>query len=346
MMTKQQRPMGELTNLTARRPTWRHWSPWVIGIVALLACFGLQSQLYASQERVVAAVFMYVVLAQSWNLIGGYAGYATFGQVVFFGVGGYSTAVLMSHLHLSFWLALIASGVIAALFGAVIGLPLLRLKGHYFAVAALGVAEAVREVVNNLHGLTGGGSGITVPTFGADAPTPYLQNDGFYVLFLVLAAFAVLVVGLISRNKFGFALRAINQDEDAAASMGINTTRVKVLTFALSGLLAGLAGSAAAFQIVTVYPGPTFDVQITVLMVVMVIIGGSGTVVGPVLGAIGLQFLSEWLRQNYPNYHTLILGAIIVIAVILLPEGLVSYLRRGIKTRDFSLLANIRRYRL
>jgi branched-chain amino acid transport system permease protein len=324
----------------------RRYLPWLIGVLVLVGGFALQTQLYTSQERIVTGVLMFVVLAQSWNLIGGYTGYATFGQVVFFGVGGYGTGVLMSQLHVSFWWSLIASGAIAAAFGALIGLPLLRLKGHYFAVAALGVAEGVREVVTNIPAVTGGGGGLTVPTFGSDAPTAYLGNDGFYVLFLLLAAFTVLVVGVLARSRFGFALRAINQDEDAAASMGINTTRTKVLVFALSGFLAGLAGSAYAFQIVTIYPGPLFDVQITVLMVVMVVLGGSGTVVGPILGAVGLQFLSEWLRTNYTTYHTFILGAIIVIAVVLFPAGLVTYVRRGFKSGDWSLTESVRRYRL
>ncbi len=113
---------------------------------------------------------------------------------------------------------------------------------------------------------------------------------------------------LISRNKIGYALRAIHQDKDAAAAVGINTTRVKVLTFALSGLLTGLVGATYAFQQVTIYPERLFDVEITVLMVIMVVIGGSGTVLGPLLGAVILQFLSEWLRQNYTTIHTFCSG--------------------------------------
>jgi branched-chain amino acid transport system permease protein len=332
-----------LSSRLAARPAWL---PWVVGVLVLTAGFGLQTQLYTDQERVATAVLMFVVLAQSWNLIGGYTGYASFGQVAFFGLGGYATGVLMWQLRLPFWWALPASGLLAAGFGALMGLPLLRLKGHYFAIAALGVAEGTREVITNLTSVTGGGGGLTVPTFGADAPTAYLGNDGFYVLFLLLAALAVLTVALVARSRFGFGLRAINQDEDAAAAMGVPTTRVKVTVFALSGLLAGFAGSAYAFQAVNIYPGPMFDVQITVLMVVMVVLGGSGTVLGPVLGAVGLQLLSEWLRANYTTYHTFILGTIIVIAVVLFPSGLLTYVRDGLRTGQWSLLTSIRRYRL
>jgi len=329
-----------------RSPQARRLFPWVLGAVGLLAALGLQGQLFSGQERTVSTIFMFVALAQAWNLIGGFAGYASFGQVVFFGVGGYVTAVAISHWHFSFWVALLLSGVVAALFATLIGIPLLRLKGHYFAVATLGVAEGMREIVTNLPDLTGGGAGITVPTVGNNATTAYLGNDGFYLLFLALAAVSVLVGGLVARNKFGYALRAINQDEDAAAAMGINTTRMKVLAFALSGFITGLVGASYAFQQVTIFPQRLFDVDITVLMIIMVVIGGSGTVLGPLLGAVALQFLSEFLRQNFTDLHTFILGGIIVVAVILLPQGAVNYVREARRTKEFSLLANVRRYRL
>ncbi len=225
-------------------------------------------------------------------------------------------------------------------------MPLLRLRGHYFAIATLGVAEGVREVIINVPALTGGGGGITIPTVGSAASTAYLGNDGFYLLFLVLAVMAVATGALVSRNKMGYALRAIHQDEDAAAAVGINTTRIKVLTFALSGLLTGLVGATYAFQQVTIYPERLFDVGITVLMVVMVVIGGSGTVLGPLVGAVILQFLSEWLRQNYTTVHSLLLGAMIILAVILLPQGLVNYVREARRSGEWSILANVRRYRL
>ena len=329
-----------------RRAQARRLLPWAMGLLALLGALVFQGQLYSGQERTVATIFMFVALAQAWNLIGGFAGYASFGQVVFFGVGGYFTAVAISHWHFSFWVSLLLSGVVAALFATLIGIPLLRLKGHYFAVATLGVAEGMREVVNNLPNLTGGGAGITVPTVGGNATTAYLGNDGFYLLFLALAAVSVLVGALVARNKFGYALRAINQDEDAAAAMGINTTRAKVLAFALSGFITGLVGASYAFQQVTIFPERLFDVDITVLMIIMVVIGGSGTVLGPLLGAVVLQFVSEFLRQSFPDLHIFILGTIIVLAVILLPQGAVNYVREARHTRQFSLLANVRKYRL
>lgn len=316
------------------------------GAAIVVALLVLEGQLYAGQERTVAAVFMFVALAQAWNIIGGFAGYACFGQVAFFGLGGYATAALMAHAHWSFWAALPVSALIAGGYGALLGLPLLRLKGHYFAVATLGVAEGTREVVTNLPRLTGGGAGITIPTVGQDAPTAYLGNDGFYLLFLAIAVLAVVAVAALARSRFGYVLRAINQDEDAAAAMGINTTRAKVLALAASAALTGLVGSAYAFQQVTIFPARLFDVEITVLIIIMVVLGGSGTVIGPVVGAVSLQFVSEFLRQHYTGAHTFILGIVIVVAVLLIPQGAANVVGDARRTGRVSFLDNVRAYRL
>jgi branched-chain amino acid transport system permease protein len=302
--------------------------------------------LLSSEQRTLAGVFMFVALAQGWNLIGGFAGYPSFGNVVFFGLGGYTTAILMAKSGVPFWVALPISAVVGVVFAVLVGLPVLRLRGHYFAIATLGVAEGMREVVVNLDGLTGGNSGITVPAVGAEAVTSYPGNTGFYFYFLGLALLATAVVWQVSRSRFGYGLRAIAQDEEAAAAAGINTTRLKVAAFALAGLLTALAGSIYAFQQVTIYPARLFSVDITVLMVVMAVIGGSGTVIGPVIGAVALQFLSEWLRTHYTDLHTFIFGGIIVVAVVLLPMGIVSFTRESIAQRRISLLDTVRAYRL
>src|SRR5947207_7445326 len=131
---------------------------------ALLFGIALQTQLYAGQERTASTVLMFVSLAMAWNLIGGFAGYACFGQVGFFGLGGYTTAILMAQAHLSFWVSLPLAAAVAAAFAVAIGIPLLRLKGHYFAVATLGVAEGLRELLTNTPRVTGGGAGSTLPT--------------------------------------------------------------------------------------------------------------------------------------------------------------------------------------
>lgn len=296
--------------------------------------------------RILGSVLMFVALAQGWNIIGGFAGYASFGNVVFFGVGGYTVAVLMTNLRWPFWPALLVAVAVAAAWAVLVGLPVLRLRGHYFAIATLGVAEGTREIVINLPGVTGGGAGITIPAVGSLATTDYPGNIGFYYMFLALAVVATLVVWMIARSRFGYALRAIHQDEDAAAAAGINTTRAKTFAFVAAAGLTAIAGGIFAFQQVTVYPQRMFSVEITVLMVVMAVIGGAGTVAGPVVGAVALQFLSEYLRQGFLEYHTLIFGAIVVLAVLFLPQGLVSFAREGWRTKRISFRENLRRYSL
>lgn len=335
--------IARLRGRSIARSPWLGWGT-SAGVLVLLAL--LPSQLYGGQQRLLAGVLMFVALAQAWNVIGGFAGYASFGNVVFFGLGGYTTAVLMVKAGWGFWLALPVAGLVGVGFAILVGIPVVRLRGHYFAIATLGVAEGMREVVVNLPHLTGGGAGITMPAVGPEATTSYLGNYGFYQAFLALAALSTLAVWAMARSRFGYALRAIHQNEDGAAAMGINTTRTKVGAFALSGLLTALAGAIYAFQQVTIYPDRLFDVSITVLMVVMAVFGGSGTVFGPVLGAVSLQFLSEWLRTHYTEAHTFIFGAIIVVAIVFLPQGVVSFSRDAWKRRRVSLLETVRTYRL
>jgi branched-chain amino acid transport system permease protein len=323
------------------------WLPWAAAVVVLALLALAPSQiLLDSEQRTLGTVFMFVVLAQGWNLIGGFAGYPSFGNVVFFGLGGYATAVLMAKSHADFWITVPVAAAVGLGFAVLMGIPILRLKGHYFAIATLGVAEGMREVVINTGGLTGGNQGLTIPAVGAKATTSYPGNTAFYFYFLALAVITMLAVWAVARGRFGYALRAISQDEDAAAAAGINTTRAKIAAFALAGMLTAVAGSIYAFQQVTIYPDRLFSVDITVLMVVMAVIGGAGTVVGPLIGAVALQYLSEYLRDHATDYHTLIFGAIIVAAVLVLPMGVVNFARDAWARRRFALFESVRQYRL
>jgi branched-chain amino acid transport system permease protein len=296
--------------------------------------------------RTLAGVFMFAVLASAWNIIGGFAGYASFGNVVFFGLGGYTVAALMVHAGWSFWPALPVAVAVGAVYAALVGLPVLRLRGHYFAIATLGVAEGTREVVLNLSRLTGGGAGITLPVLGSRARTPYPGNTTFYYLFLAALAVAVAFSFAVARSRFGYGLRAIHDDEQGAAATGINTTRLKLAAFALSGALTALAGALFAFQQVTIYPERLFSVEITVLMVAMAVIGGVGTVAGPVIGAVGLQLLAEYLRQHYLNLHLIVFGVLLTAVVVTMPEGVTSSAARAWRERRLGLLDTVRRYRV
>jgi branched-chain amino acid transport system permease protein len=319
---------------------------WLAGIAAFAGMIGLQQLIDPGTQRLLTAVFLFVALAQGWNIIGGYTGYASFGQVAFFGLGAYTVAVLMNNYHVSFWAALPVAMVVGVVFAVAIGLPLLRLRGHYFAIATLGAAEGSREVINNMTPVTGGGLGITIPTFGAQAPTAYFGKPGFYLAFLVVAAASVVIAAVLSRSRFGYSMVAVHQDEDAAAGVGINTTKVKVVAFAVSAAIVACAGGLYAFQQIEFYPTDVFDANFTVLMVIMVVIGGSGTVLGPLVGAVGLELLAQFLRENFDKFNQLIFGAIIVVVVVFFPQGVVNFIRDAWKTRHLSILDNVRRYRL
>jgi branched-chain amino acid transport system permease protein len=334
--------LGEWVRSRSLANSW----PALAGAAAFVAMLVVQQFIEPGTQRLLTTVFMFVALAQAWNIIGGYTGYASFGQVVFFGLGAYTVAVLMANYHLSFWIALPFAILGGVIFAVLIGVPLLRLRGHYFAIATLGAAEGLREVVNNLTPITGGGGGITIPTFGDQAPTPYFGKPGFYLAFLVLAAVSVAVTALLARSRFGYAMVGLHEDEDAAGAVGINTTRVKVVAFGFSAAIVAAAGAFYAFQQIEFYPTDVFDATFTVLMVIMVVIGGSGTVVGPLVGAIGLELLSQFLRINLGILNQLIFGAIIVLVVVFFPQGVVIFIRDAWRARQFSLLDNIRRYRL
>ena len=324
----------------------RSWLKTAAGVVVVAYLLAAPVFFYESFLRTLGGVLMFATMALAWNIIGGFAGYANFGNVVFFGLGGYTVAVLMAKAGWSFWPSMVVAGAVAVVFAILLGLPILRLRGHYFAIATLGVAEGMREIVTNMPSITGGGAGITIPAVGGEATTSYPGNTGFFYYFLVLTMVALCVEWAVAKSRFGYSLRAIHQDEDAAAAVGINTTRAKVAAFAICGLLTSFAGAIYAFQQVTIYPARLFSVEITVLTVVMTVIGGAGTIFGPLIGAVILQFLSEYLRQNFLDWHLFIFGAIVVLAVVFLPEGIVNFVRDARRNKRVSFMDAIRRNRL
>jgi len=281
-------------------------------------------------------LFMLAALAESWNIIGGFTGYASFGNVAFFGIGAYTTGVLLTAAEWPFALALPAGGLLAMAFAGLIGMPILRLKGHYFAIATLGVAETMREIVYNLK-ITGGGTGLTMPITRSALP--------FFYLMLGILTAVTLVNWWISVSRFGYGLIAIREDEDAAAAMGINTALYKTAAFALSGLFAGLTGGVFAYWITFIDPEGVFRVIVTIQMIIMAVFGGMGTVVGPLLGALVLATVSEVLSTQLVSLAELFSGFIVILVVLFMPKGLADVIRK----REFSprkLARNLREYRV
>ncbi len=291
--------------------------------------------------RFATDILMFAIMASAWNIIGGYTGYASFGNVVFFGIGAYITAVLMEKAGMHFAIAFVCAGVGAALFAILIGLPVLRLRGHYFAIATLGVAEAMKALVQNLD-ITEGNSGIYLPVLNMGVKAQYYF---FFYMMLGTLVLTLLVTYLILNAKFGYSLIAIREDEDAANSVGINTTFAKTMAFSLSGLFTGLAGSIYAFQQAFIKPEPAFTVHTTVKMIVMAVFGGMGKLFGPLLGAFSIEIISEVLSNYFLVAHTLFFGAVVILAIVFTPKGIIDLIGQ----RKFGLayfLQNIREHRI
>jgi branched-chain amino acid transport system permease protein len=305
-----------------------------LGALALLAAApGLLSPFMV---QFVINLFMLAILAESWNIIGGFTGYASFGNVAFFGIGAYTTGILLTKAGMPLAAALAAAGLVPMVFAAVIGLPILRLKGHYFAIATLGVAETMREVVYNVE-ITGAGTGLVMPI----VRTPALF---FYLMLAILVAVTLVNIWL-SRSRFGYGLVAIREDEDAAAAMGIDTARYKTIAFALSGAFAGLAGGVFAYWITFIDPDAVFRVIVTIQMIIMAVFGGAGTVMGPLLGALVLASVSEVLSTQLVALAELFNGLIVILVVLFMPKGLLEVLRAG--RGSFRAMArNLREYRV
>jgi len=275
--------------------------------------------------RILTSVFMYAIVTQGLNIIVGLTGYHAFGNAAFFGIGAYATGVLMQ-LGLPFPLALAGAPPTCALVAAVLGWPILRLRGHYFAIATVALNLAMIEVIPAIGGLTGGAEGLALP-LSAWEPGP-LYIALYWVMLAGMVASTALVAWLL-RTRLGYALRAIRDSERAAGVVGIDTRSAKVAAWALSAAVTGFAGGVWAYWITFIEPGSAFDPAIGVRAYIMLILGGMGTVLGPVFGAFFLELLSTLIWSNLLRGHQLILGVLIVVVCLAAPMGLIEAVRHG-----------------
>jgi branched-chain amino acid transport system permease protein len=276
----------------------------------------------------VFTIFMYVSLTSSWNIIGGYAGYLSFGHVAFFGIGCYSTAMIAKAFNLEAFgsvLSTLPAGAIAGLIAMFIGYPCLRLRGPYFAVITLCFAFVAQLAFKNLE-ITGGPDGLWLKSM--DAPIE-VSRAVMYELMLVLAIITVSVSIHISKSKFGAGLRAIKEDEEVAQTMAINAPLLKIKAFILSAFFPGVAGGLYGYYLTYIHPDIVFDFNISILIVLMALFGGGGTWIGPVIGAIGLSIINEILSTFVKaEMARIIYGCLFVIVIILMPNGITDFFRR------------------
>ena len=304
----------------------------VVGVLATVPWWGSAVLVQFGINALILAT-----LAQSWNIIGGYTGYPSFGNSVFYGLGGYGVAVGMVQFQLPFAAGLALGVFLAVLFAFLLGLPVLRLRGHYFAIATLGLAEVMTAIVSNLE-IAGRNIGLILPLLKGDTL--------FFELSLALLVFTTMTVAWISRSRFGFGLIAIRENEEAAAVMGVNTTLYKILGFALCSIFAAIAGGIHAYWITYLDPTSAFDITLNVKMIIMAVFGGPGTIFGPVLGAFVLSAISEVLATKVTSLAGIFFGLVIVAAIVFMPRGLADLVRRFRQQGWRYFQANIQAHRV
>jgi len=292
-------------------------------LLALAAALPLSGDAYAL--RLGTTILLYAVLAMSWNFIGGMAGYPSFASAAFFGLGAYAGAIAQTS-GMPLGLAWAFAGLVALVFAGLLGLALLRLRGHYFAIASLVVAEVLREVANSATDLTGGGMGLNLPVMSGMS----IQGQAVLFFYAMLAAAALNFAAMLvtAHSRLGFGLRCIQQNESAADMIGVNTTVYKTAAFMLSAVFVGSAGAIYASWVNYIEPPDVFDVLYSVKAIVMVLLGGAGSLFGPLIGAAVFLGLEELVWRNLLQIHTAILGLLIVLLVLFMPRGLLSLARR------------------
>lgn len=303
----------------------------LIGIVLLIVALTLFPTVASGYGlSLCITLLLYITMAESWNLLSGYTGYVSFGHVGFFGAGSYAAAIMISRFGVN-WLAASFLGAMAAVaLALLIGWPALRLRGPYFAIVMLGFAGVLKNVVILWKDVTQGGMGISLP--------PVLDIKPVYYFMLASALSIVALTYVISRSKFGLRLISIREDEDAASAMGINVTFYKIVAFLVSAFFTGLVGGAFAWYSSYIEPGSTFDIKVSIELIIMSLLGGAGTVFGPLIGATIIILGGEYFWTQFPLLHQAILGVLIVVVVLFLPEGIVGFFSKDKGSEKRNLL--------
>lgn len=269
-------------------------------------------------------VCMYCALALSWNIIGGYAGYPSFATAAFVGLGSYAGA-LLQNTGVPMVLAWVGATLVTGVFAALLGYGLLRMRGHYFAVGSISIVEVLRLTASSWSGFTGGGEGLNVPIM---AGGPEFAGRVFLYAMLGVMVIAFAMTLLVERGRLGFGLRCIQQNEDAADMVGIDVRRYKTAGFTLSALFCGTVGAISASWVAYIAPGDAFSILVTLKVPVMVLLGGPGTLLGPVIGAASFTIIEQTVWSRFLDYNQAALGIVIVLLIFFLPGGLLGSVKK------------------
>jgi branched-chain amino acid transport system permease protein len=297
-----------------RRPSAQHvfFAVWVL----ILCASPFTGSNY--MVRVATNIALFTVLAQSWNFIGGFTGYPSFSTAAFFGLGAYAGAITQN-MGLPLVLAWLFATVFVTVFAGLLGGIILRLRGHYFAIASFALVEVARLVIASATDFTGGGNGMNVRLFPG-GPDVVAQVFLYSMVSIMLVVVAMTI--WVDKSRLGFGLRCIKQNEDAADMVGINTNLYKIIAYAMSATFCGTVGAIYASWVGYIDPLDSFEILLTLKVPVMTMLGGAGTVLGPVLGAASFSLLEEVFWANFLEYNFAILGFVIVVLIFYLPGGL------------------------
>jgi branched-chain amino acid transport system permease protein len=326
---------------TAER-LWPRPPPWVMalgatGAVLLLAFPFIFRSVFSHHTMIL--ILMYALMAQSWNVVAGFSGQISLGHAIFFGIGAYSSTVLFAKYGITPWVGLLVGIMISTLAAVAIGVPTLRLRGHYFAIATLLIGSSV-QIVFQRWDWVGAASGLYVP-INRTSPWFYLQfhtsKVPYYYLALAAAATGYFLVWKLRRSRFGFRLQALRDEPDAAASLGIAIARHKVLAFMISGAMMSVAGTFYGQYVLVLDPERLFSAEISIIVLLMTVLGGSGTLWGPALGAAILVPLSEysriWFGGTGRTIDLIVYGILIMLVCMWRPSGILSLFEERIRRR-------------
>jgi branched-chain amino acid transport system permease protein len=302
------------------------------GLVVLLAVFAVVPLVFDSESSYFVSfmflAFCYVVVTQGWNLVAGYTGQVSMGQHAFFGLGAYTTAMIWLHdiTKTGYYfdpVTMLLSGLVPVVLAIAIGIPLLsRLRGDYFSLGTLGLGEIIRVLFVKGGSFTGASDGLHLPS------TVYTSMKPYYWTGLFLALFATAAVYFVTRSRIGLALRAIREDETSAASHGVSVLKYKVFAFAAGAFLAGLCGSLYGLYLFQINPDSVLKLDWTLYPILMCVIGGTGTILGPVIGAFFMTAVFQIADIYLPQLHPILAGILIIVVMKFMPGGLIGLVQK------------------
>lgn len=309
--------------------------PWLLGLVTLVVLLALPKALDATHLNIVILVLMAAQLGVAWNVLGGYAGQVSLGHAAFYGLGAYTSTLLAMKFGVNPWLGMLAGGVVAALLSLGFGWSCFRLKGHYFAMATIAVAEIVQIVFTNWE-FAGSAVGLNLPMDKEGWGTMVFADKApYYWLALGLLALTLLATLAVERSWIGYYLRAIKDEPDAARSIGIDIGRYKQVALMLSAFFTALGGSLYAQKELYIDPGSVLSTALSIKMALVSILGGVGTLLGPVVGAVVLTVIEEFTRTVFGGSgrgtDTIIYAALIVVIAVFYPSGLIGWWRERVR---------------